>query len=185
MKWRIYLIAAAVVAVLQTGVLGAMIGGRINAIQTGREIVLESQAVDPRDLFRGHYVRLSLVAGDLSPSAVEIDREFERNDIVYAEMEKGDGRYWTTKKMWHEIPDGSDAVFLKGTVRSLPVTENGKYVIRFPFDRYFAAKKRALELENMNRDATLGVVLAAGPDGEAYIKGLMLDGETIYDEPLW
>lgn len=184
MKPRTYLLAALAVVLLQSGVLVTMIGNRVHVLRNGKEIVMESRAVDPRDLFRGHYVRLNLRAGDLHTSAVEIDRPFDFGETVYAELEKGEGVYWTTRKMWHEIPAESDAVFLEGIVTSQRKITTHRYSIAFQQNRYFVPKARALELEKLNRNAGIGVVLAVGRGGEAYIAGIMIDGEVVYDEPL-
>ena len=62
---------------------------------------------------------------------------------------------------------------------------NLSHVIRFPIDRFFAEKNRAKDLEKVRRDRNLGVVVALGPNGEAAIKGISVEGELIYNEPLW
>ena len=40
-------------------------------------------------------------------------------------------------------------------------------------------------LEKLVREKKLAAVLAIGADGEAAIKGLAIDGRTVYDEPLF
>ena len=47
-----------IVALAQTGVLAGMVVDRVRLLKTGREITLPIVPVDPRDLFRGQYVRL-------------------------------------------------------------------------------------------------------------------------------
>ena len=57
--------------------------------------------------------------------------------------------------------------------------------ISFPFDRYFAPKKRAKELEKFRRDQKLGVVLSLNKEGVGLIKGITVEGKVIYNEPLY
>lgn len=58
-------------------------------------------------------------------------------------------------------------------------------ILSFPIDRYFAPKDRALELEGINRNGRMGVILALDDSGYGAIKGLMIDGQRIYEEPLY
>ncbi len=180
-----FLVAAVVVLVLQSAAVGAMIYKRANQLTSGREVVIESGFVDPRDLFRGHYVTLNLVVGDLHKDKISIDREFTYKDQVYVELKKGDALFWTAQKLWHELPQGSNAAFIKGKITRVPRKSSQSYRISFPYDRYFAPKKRAKELEKFRRDRKLGIVLALGKDGSGAIKGITVDGEMIYDEPLY
>ena len=45
--------------------------------------------------------------------------------------------------------------------------------------------RAAQELDRLRRDQKLGVILALDGKGGAVIKGLTVDGERVYDEPLW
>ena len=58
-------------------------------------------------------------------------------------------------------------------------------ILSFPFDRYFAPKERALELEALDRADRMGVILALDGSGNGVIKGLMIDGARVYEEPLY
>lgn len=199
MNRRTFFLGAAGVAILQSGAVGAMIANRARNIANGREVIVESGFVDPRDLFRGHYVTLNLVVGELNAGNVEIDREFASDETVYAELQKGGELFWTAKKLWHEIPEGVDAPFLRGEItldpavtaaepaerEDAPDAASQRYRIAFPFDRYFAPKLRAQELEKFRQDQKLGVVLSVAEDGSGIIKGITVDGEIIYDEPLF
>ena len=70
-------------------------------------------------------------------------------------------------------------------MQTTPLSGISFYRISFPFDRYFAPKERALEIENIRSDGKLGVILVVSTDGTGYIKGLSIDGKRIYDEPLY
>lgn len=180
-----FLIAAIFVATVQTAVIGGMMYKRSLQISSGQEVTLESRFVDPRDLFRGHYVRLRLNVGDLKKETTSIDDTFKRKEEVYVELEQGEKGFWIARKLWHEIPKGHISVFIKGKVTFVPRRKNGQYRINFPQDRYFAPKKRAQELEKFRQDQKLGVILSLSADGEGFIKGITIAGEKIYDEPVW
>ncbi len=176
---------AILVMALQTAAIGAMIYKRAMQLQTGAEVVLESGFVDPRDLFRGHYVTLRLRVGDLKFGEIETDRKFSRRDFVFVELKKGDGQFWVANKLWHEIPAGTDKLFIRGAITRVPDKAGQSYRIGFAYDRYFAPKKRAKELEKFRRDQKLGVILSLGKNGLGVIKGITVDGEIIYNEPLY
>ena len=62
-KARLLLGGTLLAALLQTVALAGMLWPRYQLLETGKEVVLQSAMVDPRDLFRGHYTRLNLTAG--------------------------------------------------------------------------------------------------------------------------
>src|SRR5581483_692780 len=55
---RKLLLSLAILAFAQTGVLAYMVADRVTLLRSGRTITLPIIPVDPRDLFRGEYVRL-------------------------------------------------------------------------------------------------------------------------------
>ncbi|MBL4891936.1 MAG: GDYXXLXY domain-containing protein [Rhizobiaceae bacterium] len=180
-----FLIAVILTAILQTGAIAGMMYKYALQINSGREVIVQSGFLDPRDLFRGHYVILNLAVGDLRSGTVKTDSRFTYREDVFVELKKGDDGFWFALKLWHEIPTSHDSAFLKGQIRSIPLLRTGRYRITFPQDRYFAPKKRAKELEKLRRDRKLGVILAVTSDGSGFIKGITIDGKKIYDEPVW
>ena len=52
-----------IVALAQTAVLAGMVADRVRLLKSGREITLPIVPVDPRDFFRGEYVRLGYDIG--------------------------------------------------------------------------------------------------------------------------
>ena len=183
MIWRRFLLWAILVAIAQSAVIGWMLVDRARKITTGQEVIVRSRFVDPRDLFRGHYVRLNLNVGELPAETTQIDRDFVFGETVYAELQQTDAGHWDAVKLWH-APDQANGPVLAGTINSSPSNGADRFRILFPFDRYFAPKLRAKELENFQAEDQLGVILSLAPDGSAVIKGLTINGELIYDEPL-
>ncbi|MFU8881054.1 MAG: GDYXXLXY domain-containing protein [Rhodobacterales bacterium] len=178
-RWLIAGIAA--VALLQTGGLGKMVTDRAALLRDGREVVLETGAIDPRDLFRGHYISLNLDITRIAPDTVTLDPALEPGMPVYVTLSERDDGYWRAAALSAEPPRSQEPV-IRGMLNTvLP----DQIAIGFPFDRYFAPEARALELEALDRANRLGVILALDAAGHGAIKGLMLDGARLYEEPLY
>jgi len=157
---------------VQVGIVGTMVWSRASVLRTGQEITLRSTFVDPRDIFRGHYVRL-----DLSLETPEDAGDIEDGSSAYVTLREAEDGFWVAEAVHAQIPTGSTAPVLK----ALAVYPER---IILPFDRYFADYDRAQELENMRRNQKLGVILALDGKGGAVIGGLTIDGKKIYDEPI-
>jgi uncharacterized membrane-anchored protein len=186
MKLRYLFAAILVTAILQTAWVAKMITDRAAILRNGTEVMLETGFVDPRDLFRGHYVRLNLkisrLRGALAPSFILPDV----GQPIWVSLEKGEDGFWQPVTTDVNAPQG--AVSLRGTFQSRSgggQISDRQINIDFPFDRYFAPEARALELEDLRQDQRLGIVLAVMPNGTAAVKGIVIDGEPIYDEPLY
>ena len=93
-----WLVAAVIaVALVQTAALGKMVTDRAALLRDGREVVLETGAIDPRDLFRGHYTILNLEITRVSRSTVTVDPALEVNAPVYVSLTESDDGYWRAK----------------------------------------------------------------------------------------
>ena len=88
---RKLLLALAIVALAQTGVLASMVVDRTLLLKTGREIILPIVPVDPRDLFRGEYVRLGYDINTV-PAMLLVGPPPARNAAFYVTLEKNRAR---------------------------------------------------------------------------------------------
>lgn len=169
-------------ALIHTVFVTKMIWDRAHLLRNGTEVVLQSGFIDPRELFRGHYARLTLAIEQSEAEGVTLARDFNHGDVVYAELARDNATgFWIITSV-HAEPPPPPAVALRGAFRS---ASPRNVRISFPVDRYFADRDRAIELENLERDRRLGVVVAVNPDGTAAIKGLSIDGVVTYDQPLF
>lgn len=187
MKLRYFIGGAIIAAILQTGALGKIIYDRADLIRNGTEVVLQSGMIDPRDLFRGHYVVLNLTIGRLAAEDVRVVGKLAYNMPVYVSLEKGENEFWVADTLYAEYPADTSSPVIQGIYtsgRSGSVT-NQSHRIRFPIDRFFAEKSRAKDLEKVRRDRNLGVVIALDGKGGSAIKGISVEGELIYNEPVW
>ncbi|MDX5382792.1 MAG: GDYXXLXY domain-containing protein [Rhodobacterales bacterium] len=179
---RRWLVAAIItVALVQTAALAKMVTDRAALLRDGTEVVLETGAIDPRDLFRGHYTILNLSITRIDPARVKVDPQLEPGMPVYVVLGPGPDGYWQAENLLAAPPD-SPVPVLRGVFE---YALDSEIILSFPIDRYFAPKDRALELEGINRDGRMGVILALDRAGYGAIKGLMIDGQRIYDEALF
>ncbi|MFD1509536.1 GDYXXLXY domain-containing protein [Lacimonas salitolerans] len=180
---RLILPAALIAALVQTALAGKMIVDRAALLRDGAEVVLATGFVDPRDLFRGHYVVLNLTISQLPKDSVAVSGSPILGNPVWVELTAApDSDFWQPARLHAALPDMAQAPVLRGTL----VGDYGDiYSIQFPIDRFFAPKLRAQELEDLRAESRLGVILALAPDGEAAIKGITVDGARLYEEPLY
>lgn len=187
MKLKWFILGAVIAALLQTAALGKIIFDRADLIKNGREVVLQSGMVDPRDLFRGHYVTLNLTIGRIPAVEVTVVGEPEQRHDVWVSLKKGEDEFWVADTLYSEKPEIAASPVIRGEYLSgRPVAGGNQFhSIRFPVNRFFAEKSRAKDLEKVRNDRKLGVVVALSEDGDAAIKGISVAGKLIYNEPVW
>jgi len=186
------LLALAAVALAQTAVLAYMVIGRVQLLKNGREITLPIVPIDPRDLFKGEYVRLSYDISNVTAGPLAGLR-LRRNDLLYVVIEKKDGGPWQPVELSRSMPQqvGSDRVVIKGrSVINTPVPSHWIGNVRFPFVRYgienyYVPQGEGPKLEAAARDRKLAALVAVDKAGNAAIKGLIIDGKLQYEEPLF
>lgn len=187
MKLKWFVSGVVIAGLLQTAALAKIIYDRAMLIENGTEVTLQSGMVDPRDLFRGHYVVLDLTIQRLQASDVTTDGKFKYNQDIWLSLKKGEDEFWVAKTLYAAPPVTDDPI-IKGTYQSTSNATNQPQQnirLRFPINRFYAEKTRAKELEKIRNDRNLGVVVALDGKGGAVIKGISIESELIYDEPLW
>ena len=178
-------IAVAIVLVFQTGVLGWMVYDRMQLLANGKEIILKTEPVDPMSLFRGEYVILSYPITRLPVSPPE---ELVAGDTRYVVVEEKVAGEWSFVAVSKLPPAslGPKQVMLRGSI--VDVWWGGpqeQMQLRFGIEGYFVEQGQGKVLEDKVRTGDLRVIVAVDSSGKAGIKGLMLDGNVRYDEPLF
>ena len=188
-------LAGVVSGVVLLGTLGLAIEQRAAILRDGREIVLKTEPVDPRDLMRGDYVRLGYT--DVS----SIDEGL---------IEGGWPAQDTTAPVWLIMAPASDGAYVPKAasfskpsamaaqdvvvLRSLPArimiaTRTGGTnlvgPLSFGIERYYVPEGEGLEIEKAQNAGRTTVAVRVSADGEPQIARLMIDGETLYEEPLY
>jgi uncharacterized membrane-anchored protein len=190
LKNRIVL-ALVIVALAQTGVLAGMVADRVRLLKTGREITLPIVPVDPRDFFRGEYVRLGY---DISrvPARLLDGPLPDANAAFYVTLERKPDGTWVPIKLsriWAE-ESSPDRIVLKaramsGRLHPDTTSPNAAYFVRYGIESYFVRQGEGPRLEALARDKKLAARIAVDRSGNAAIKGLLIDGALQYEEPLF
>lgn len=184
-----------ILVVIQTMVLIAMIGMKQYTLNTGREILLETQPVDPRSLFRGDYVRLSYKISTLVLSGMQGDKQFLENEVIFVTLQEGDP-YWYPVAIHHSKPQTAEnQVAIKGRIeyildrtwnRETNKTEEVKSLsVKYGIENYFVEEGTGRALERPGRDNKVDLRIAVDAYGNAGIKAVLVNGEEKYIEKLF
>jgi len=186
----------AVVVVLQTLALFTMIAMKQWTLNTGTLVVLETQPIDPRSLFRGDYVRLNYKISELKPQALAGDNEFRRHDLLYLVLEPGDP-YWQPVSVHRRSPSlGGDQVAIRGEVQY--INHRGRFdgaaneiepiqvmQVRYGIESYFVPEGEGRVLERPQPGEVVSLRIAVDKAGNAGIKAVLVNGEARYTERLF
>lgn len=176
------------ILVAMTLFLGAMTGLQLNARSSGTEVLLAARPIDPRDLFRGYYVRIGLDISELDAAELDGADDFAPGDRIFVTIEADADGVWLPVSLARNRP--AEGVAVQGRVTS--VREAGEWdreedrfgpfiSARYNLESYFADEAEAKRLETKLREGAFRVIAAVGPDGSAVIKGVEVDGEKVYD----
>ena len=183
MTLRKLLIALGIVVLAQTGVLAAMVVDRTLLLKRGREITLPIIPVDPRDIFRGEYVRLNY---DIStvPGMLLQGPAPRRNQPFYVTIAKNPQGGWTPVKVTAAMPQETDPdrIVLKGRSR---MRFPGSTQVTYGIESYFVPEGQGRRLEDLAREKKMAALVAVDSSGNAAIKGLIIDGVLQYEEPVF
>jgi uncharacterized membrane-anchored protein len=108
------------VVCLQVLALAGMVFYKDRWIASGTRIILKTQPVDPRDLFRGDYVRLSYDISSLDVSHLPEGDTIRRNDPVYVTLGRSSDGTWQALAFSRSQPQG--VVFIAGRAQNEPQT---------------------------------------------------------------
>lgn len=186
--------AAIVVAALQTAVLGYMVGERAWGLRSGVEVILKTAPVDPRDLLRGDYVILNY---DISRVPVSTlvggpPKESLSNQVLSVRLKKQDDGYWgIAESSFGTLEPKPDTVILK----SLPFdyvsygdsaeTSQAVIAVSYGIERYYVPEGQGHDIESARNDNRVAIAARVSSDGVAHIRSLLLDGKSVYEEPLY
>jgi uncharacterized membrane-anchored protein len=186
---RKLLVSIAIVALAQTAVLAWMVIDRVRLLSSGREITLPIVPVDPRDLFRGEYVRLGYDIGRVPVNLLDGPAP-DANDVFYVVIEKQPDGAWKPAKVTRALSQESspDRAVLKGRAAFGPAqwsSPNAAQQVRYGIESYFVPEGQGKRLEDLAREKRMAALVAVDRGGNAAIKGLIIDGKLQYEEPLF
>jgi len=182
-----------VAVLIQCVLLVLMVADRMQILREGREVTLQTQPVDPRDLLRGDYVVLRYDISQLPAGALAGQPTAERNPIVFVKLApNANGLYEAVSVHAEAVPVTTPEILIRGHVAysggacgSSRHTFCDKLTIKYGLESYFVPEGEGRKLEQARNQQKLRVVAAVLPSGRAAIKRLLLDGEPVYEEPLY
>ena len=183
------------VLLLLTASLMVMVGMKQYTLNTGKVILLKTIPVDPRSLFRGDYVRLNYDISRIKIDEVEGDKEFKRHQKIYVVLVKGE-KYWQIASVHHQPPQlQQQQLMIKGRVNYVasylwdPETRQSEKVknlnVNYGIENYFVPEGQGRVLENVQRSDKVDIQVAVDQNGNAGIKGVLVNDQQWYVESLF
>ena len=184
-----------IIIAIQTVVLMLMIANKQWTLNTGTPVILETQPVDPRSLFRGDYVRLNYKISRLNLSDLEGADDFKRHDKVFILLEKGE-LYWQPVSLHKEMPSPSEGqVVIAGKVKRVSDSfwnvetqkseEKKNISVKYGIENYFVPEGTGRELERPSEGEKVSIKVAVDKRGKAGIKSVLINNEERYVESLF
>lgn len=187
-RWLNPLLAALLVAGVQTAALGYMIESRASILRSGREVLLKTVPVDPRDLLRGDYVILSYDISRLQPELVKGDPPEKRGEVVlYVRLEKQPDGFWTTTEAsFQPLPPAGESVVLRSLPFSYyPSPTPYALSVDYGIERFYVPEGEGRTLEEARNAEALSVGVRVDAKGRAQIRAIAVNGNPVYEEPLY
>jgi len=181
-----------IIAAVFTLVLVGMIAKKQWTLNSGVPVVLETQPIDPRSLFRGDYVRLNYTISTLGLDQYPALAELKRGDEIYVVLVKGEP-YWQPQSVHAEYPEGADVV-LKGRVdrvvqrfnRETRKVEDAKDVqVKYGIESYFVPEGEGRAIERPAEGEKVSIEVAVDAFGNAGIRAVLVNGQPRYVESLF
>lgn len=189
MKINRFLIAGIVVALLQSGVLYAMVEKHAMVLRHGTMITLATEPVDPRDLLRGEYVRLGYGISSVGTDKVTGNKPETTGliDIYVTVKEGADGRWNFASASWQKRTDiAAGDVQLHGrTLNHSYTVTNDVYAVQYGVERYYLPEGWGQTVEKMQGEHALDAVIAVSKAGDAQISALKYNRRLLYQEPAY
>jgi uncharacterized membrane-anchored protein len=187
--------AAFFILLIQTLLLIGMIAEKQWTLNTGTQVLLETQPIDPRSLFRGDYVRLNYSISRLDIDRLPGDNSFVEPDTVYLVLQPEE-KYWAPVSIHKNCPDIKDnQVVIKGEVEWVmeqrwddelkKTVEANAMDVRYGIENYFVPEGEGRALERPQEGEQVDIRVAIDNRGKAGIKAVLVNGEERYIEELF
>ena len=185
-------VAYAVAALVQVVLIGLMVADRASILREGAEVTLQTRPVDPRDFLRGDYVALSYAISSIPAGALENQHAPSRTPEVFVKLApNADGYYEAASVHLAPVPVAGPERLIRGRLQH-GATCGGQMrlfcrtlTIKYGIENYFVPQAEAQEIERARNQRKVAIVAAVTPSGRAAIKRLLMDGQPVYEEPLF
>ncbi|WP_312361882.1 GDYXXLXY domain-containing protein [Ensifer sp.] len=189
-RWLPPLIAALIAAVLQTAALGYMVESRASILRSGKEVLLKTVPVDPRDLLRGDYVILSYDISRLPPELFKsgLPTVVQEATVFVRLAPQPDGFWAASEASFQPLAPADGTVILQ----SQPFTyypqssESPTSVdVAYGIERFYVPEGEGRVLEQARNAEALSVSVRINDAGRAQIRQIAVAGAPVYEEPLY
>ena len=177
-------------------ILGGMLVGHAWPLWTGRTVILPVRPIDPRDLFRGEFVRLdtpltSIVVarpGSASPpadvTALPPVGSWPDEDVlgrvVYVQLAPPTGAGSEFRAVSISMEPQRDALNLRGRVTSAAHVHADHVRIAYGLDAFYMQEGTARAVEDqMRAGRPVQMEIAVASSGRARIRNLIVDGTPL------
>ena len=186
---RFLWLLALVVGLAQVAVLGSMIWGRASILRNGREVVLQVQPVDPRDLLRGDYVTVDYTASRVPQALVTGAKKepFSSYHTIFVRLKPGADGLWQPVAASYDAPapaPAADEVDIRGTVDFVP-DQNADLRVLYGIERFYLPEGEGRPIEEGIGQRPFRMKVAVAADGSPQIKAFYDGDQQIYAEPLY
>lgn len=184
-------IAAIVVAVMQTAIIGYMIESRASILRNGKDVVLKTVPVDPRDLLRGDYVVLSYEISSIQADKLVDKPPTEETDAqLSVRLSQGEDGFWHVKEAAFgtlEPRDDGSVIAKSQPFYFYPQVGNVDVPlsIEYGIERYYVPEGEGKPLEEARNAEALSVTARVDDAGRMQIRTISIDGKPLYEEPLY
>jgi uncharacterized membrane-anchored protein len=163
--------------IAQLAVLGYMAGKREVILATGQQIYLQTAPIDPRDPFRGDYVRLTYPFNTIDAKqlrVIEKDKLNEKGYPVYAVMKQSENKLYILDYLTDQQPQNQ--IYIKGRINKRGWGRGASVVnVKYGLEQLFVEQGKGREIERIrgNRgeiQVPMEVQVAVGGDGTAVLR---------------
>lgn len=189
-RWLPPLVAALIAAVLQTAALGYMVESRASILRNGKEVLLKTVPVDPRDLLRGDYVILSYDISRLPPELFKGGLPKVPQEVtVFVRLVKQPDGFWGASEASYEVlaPTDDSAVLQSQPFTYYPSSNESPSSINVDYgiERFYVPEGEGRVLEQARNAEALSVSVRINDAGRAQIRQIAVEGTPVYEEPLY
>ena len=163
---RFVAVGLALTILLQLSVLAVEDLSSVWPLWYGQPVLLRTEPVDPRSLFRGNYVRLNYRISRLDGALA--GEPFKRNEVAYVSLEQ-QGKYHVATGIYREAPGGT---FIRGRISPF----GADYRFQYGIEAYFMPREKALQAQSAVRQKEAWAEVYLLDNGRAAITRLICEG---------
>ncbi|MGE0268960.1 MAG: GDYXXLXY domain-containing protein [Candidatus Omnitrophota bacterium] len=156
-------------------IIGTFVISKEYTLRTGKEILLKTRPVDPRDLFRGDYVilRYDISQIDTGSHTNPSHASYKEGDVVFVTLDTT-RPFAEAQRVFKSPPAGE--FYIKGRIAEV---SGGRLTVEYGIESYFVPEGKGWVIEQERNKGNVNVLAAVGKEGRAIIKKLLINGEEV------